>query len=245
VSDSTEAATLATPSAPVPTWGLGDVAIGVVLILFVPTVVVGIAIAAFDIGEQEYDDLALWAVALLQLPLWAVFVGVPWWATKRKGSGSLRIDFGFWQRWKDIPIGLGYGVLGQFAIVLLVPLYDLLGIDENDVGQAAEEMSDRAHDPVGVICLFLVAVVGAAVFEELFYRGLVLRSVRRRFGNVVGIIGTSLLFGVMHFQFFDTIALTLVGALFAWLAIRYDRLGPAIWAHMAFNLTAFLALLAS
>jgi uncharacterized protein len=208
VCDSIEAATLETPSAPVPRWGLGDVAIGVVLILFVPTLVVGIAIAVFDIGEQEYDDLALWAVALLQLPLWGVFVGVPWRATKRKGAGSLRIDFGLWQKWKDIPIGLGYGVLGQFAIVLLVPLYDLLGIDENDVGQAAEEMSDRAHDPVGVI------------------------------------IGTSVLFGVMHFQFFDTIALTLVGALFAWLAVRYDRLGPAIWAHMAFNLTAFLALLA-
>jgi uncharacterized protein len=245
VSEPVEAATIDPSALPEPRWGLGDAAIGVLLVLLVPTLVVGGVIVAFDVDQDEYDALALWALALLQLPLWFVFGGVPLWATIKKGSGSLVRDFGLRMEWKDAFVGFGAGIVGQFALVLLLPLYDLLGIDERDVGKAAEEMSDRADDPLGVVCLFVVAVIGAAVFEELFYRGLVLRAARRRYGTVVAVIGSSLLFGVMHFQWVDTIALSLIGALFALLAVRYDRLGPSIWAHMAFNLTAFLALLST
>jgi membrane protease YdiL (CAAX protease family) len=113
------------------------------------------------------------------------------------------------------------------------------------VGETARTLADRADSPFGVVCLFLVAVLGAAIFEELFYRGLVLGAFRRRWGNRVSIAGSALVFGVMHFQPVDTIALTLFGAVLAWLTVRYDRLGPAICAHLAFNITAFVALLSS
>ena len=245
MSEPVEAATIEPSARPGPRWGLGEAAIGVLLVLLVPTIVVGVVVVAFDIDQREYDTLALWVLALLQLPLWVIFGGVPLWATIKKGSGSLVRDFGLRMEWKDALIGFGAGIVGQFALVLVMPLYDLLGIDQHDVGKTAEEMSERAHDPLGVVCLFVVVVIGAAVFEELFYRGLVLRAARRRYGTVIAVIGSSVLFGVMHFQWVDTIALSLVGALFAVLAVRYDRLGPSIWAHMAFNLTAFLALLST
>jgi membrane protease YdiL (CAAX protease family) len=96
-----------------------------------------------------------------------------------------------------------------------------------------------------VVCLFLVAVVGAALLEELFYRGLVLRAIAMRLGPGPAIAISSLVFGIVHFQLLDTIALSLFGALCGWLAVRHGRLGPAIWAHAAFNLTAFISLLAS
>ena len=40
----------------------------------------------------------------------------------------------------------------------------------------------------------------------------------------------------------DAQALALFGAILAWLAVRYGRIGPSICAHLAFNLTAFVSL---
>jgi membrane protease YdiL (CAAX protease family) len=127
--------------------------------------------------------------------------------------------------------------------VLLLPLYDLLGDDQDKVGETAEKLADRAHDPFGVVCLFLVVVVGAAIFEELFYRGLWMRAIARRTGPVPAVVLSALLFGLMHFQGVDTFALTGFGLIAGGLATRYKRLGPAIWAHVAFNLTALITLL--
>jgi len=185
-------------------------------------------------------------VALLQIPLWAGLVGIPVLASRAKGRGSLRADFGLWMKPKDIWIGLLCGFVGQLAIgLVLLPIYELLGIDRDKVGETAEKLADRAHDPVGVVCLFLVVVVGAAIFEELFYRGLWMRSIANRFGTVPGVVLSAVLFGIMHFQAVDTFALVGFGLIAGTLAARYGRLGPAIWAHVAFNLTALVSLLSN
>lgn len=233
------------PAGGAPRWGMGDAFAGLAAALVLPSVVVVVALAVVGLDTEDVDTIPLWGVALLQVPLWVVLVGAPWWVSRRKGSGSLRRDFGFVAEWRDIGVGLAAGIGSQIALgILLLPLYDVLGIDQDDVGQAAEDLADRADGVIGVVALFLVAVLGAAIFEELFYRGLVLEAMRRRWGVVPGIAGSSVVFGLTHFQPLDTIALTLFGAVCAWLTVRSGRLGPAIVAHLAFNLTAFLALLA-
>jgi membrane protease YdiL (CAAX protease family) len=52
------------------------------------------------------------------------------------------------------------------------------------------------------------------------------------------------LFGVVHFQPADTVFLAAFALVPALLTVRYGRLGPAIWAHVAFNLFAVMSLLA-
>jgi membrane protease YdiL (CAAX protease family) len=59
------------------------------------------------------------------------------------------------------------------------------------------------------------------------------------------VVVTSLIFGAVHFQWLQFPALALAGLLFGVLAERYGRLGPAIAAHMVFNLTAVVTLLAT
>jgi len=83
----------------------------------------------------------------------------------------------------------------------------------------------------------------APVVEELFYRGVWLRAAERRWGTVAGIVVSATVFGVMHLQPIDTPALIAFGLVVGWLAARYRRLGPSIWAHVAFNLTAVVTLL--
>jgi membrane protease YdiL (CAAX protease family) len=223
-------------------WGMGDALVGTVLVLLVPALVVAIALGIA--GVTDTQDIALWAAALLQIPLWVGLLGVPLWATHRKGRRSLAADFGLAFRWSDLPLGLGVGLGAQLGLgVVLVPLYHLIGVDPDKVGKAAEDLADRAHDPFGVVCLVVIAVLAAPVFEELFYRGLWLRSAERRWGTPAAVVVSSLVFALMHFQWVDTIALAAFGGVAAVLAVRTGRLGPGIVAHMAFNLTAVISLL--
>jgi membrane protease YdiL (CAAX protease family) len=94
-----------------------------------------------------------------------------------------------------------------------------------------------------VVLLVLIVGIGAPIVEEIFYRGLLQRSLIRRVGARWGIALASLAFGAAHLQPLQFPALTLAGVLFGVLAHRYGRLGPAIAAHMVFNLTAVVALL--
>jgi membrane protease YdiL (CAAX protease family) len=112
------------------------------------------------------------------------------------------------------------------------------------VGDTAEDLTEGATNAVGVILLVLIVGLAAPVFEELFYRGLWLRAIERRAGTLVAVIGSSVLFGLVHFEPYDLPALIGFGAIVAILTVRTGRLGPAIWAHVAFNLTAVVGLLA-
>jgi uncharacterized protein len=222
---------------------MGDAFLGLLLALVVSGIVSAAVFAAG--GWEDSDEVPLWALAVLQVPLWAGMAGAPLWATYLKGRRSLAEDFGLRMRWVDVPVGLVAGFVGQFALVLvLAVVYELLGVDSDEVGAAAREFTDRATDPLGVVLLFIVVVVGAPIFEELFYRGLWLRSLERRFGTVAAVVLSSALFAFMHLgQWYDMPALAGIGAIMAVLAVRSGRLGPAIWAHVAFNLTGLISLL--
>lgn len=223
-------------------WGLGDVAWGMVVLLLVPSAV---ALAIFEsLGVEDLDDASIWETGLAQVPLWLALLGVPWLVSRSKGRGSLAADFGLSSRPRDVGVGLAAGFAGQVVLgLVLLPLYEALGID--DTGEAAQDLADKADAPAEVVGLVVVAVVAAAVLEELFYRGFVLRALERRFGRHVALAGSAVLFGLIHFQAPDIIALTGVGLILGWLALRYGRLGPAIWAHLAFNLTAVVSLLST
>jgi membrane protease YdiL (CAAX protease family) len=224
-------------------WGMGDAVLGQVVTLVVPTLV---AVAVLVVsGRDDLDGIPLWATALFQVPLWAGLLGAPLWATHLKGRRSLSADFGLRMKPVDVPVGLAAGFVGQIVLLLLLSLvYHLLGVDVDKVGETAEELTEGATNAVGVVLLVLIVGLAAPVFEELFYRGLWLRAVERRAGPVVAVIATSTLFGLVHFEPYDLPALIGFGAVAAILTVRTGRLGPAIWAHVAFNITAVVGLLA-
>ena len=227
-----------------PRWGMGDAVLGIVASFVLSQI--GILVIFAVGGYHAGDDLPLWLTAVAEIPLWLGLVGSVVWATRTKGTGSLRRDFRLEMRWVDVPLGLVTGFAGQLVIVaIVIPLYRLLGIDTDEVGQTAEKLANRAVHAPDVLLLVLIVVLGAPVIEELFYRGLFLRSVERRWGSGVAIALTSAVFAALHFQPYDFLALFLFGVIAAVLAVRTGRLGPGIWAHLAFNLTAVISLLSS
>ncbi len=163
--------------------------------------------------------------------------------------------------WRDVvgantvrPIDLGAVLLGvvlQFGVGVA---YYLAGVDDDRVSGPARDLTDRTGGlGLGFVVLALFVVVGAPVFEELFYRGAVLNAVRRAFGcvdaprgfdlpTVAAIAISSIWFGVIHGQLLQLPALIAVGVVCAVARVRTGRLSTAILLHAGFNLTTVLAL---
>ena len=244
-------------------WGLPDVLIGVGLSWVAAVVVFLVALAAVGLetgGEtgtgsyvgryglsdalnQERSDpaLPLWTLPVGQLGLWCGFALTTLVASTLRGTG-LRRDFGLSIRASDVPVGLLVGVFAQIAAVWLIyaPFQQFFDFD---VSEAAREIADRAATGSDIALVMLGVVVGAPVFEELFFRGLTLRAFERKWGAVVGVLASSALFAAVHLQLLQFPALMAFGIIAALLTKRYKRLGPAIWAHVGFNLVAVIHLI--
>jgi len=229
----------------VPRWGMGD-AVGGWLLAYTSAALFGALILSafgYSTSEASVENLPLSMIALQYPPLWLGFVGVPIWADTTKGSGVVR-DFRLRFSFNDVPLSALAGVLTQLLLVPLVsaPVLYLTNTDVEELGAPARTLGDKATSPGGIALFFLIVVIGAPIAEELFFRGLVLRSIEKRFGTVWAVIGSSVAFGATHFQPLQFPALTVAGAVFALLVVRTDRLGAGIIAHMSFNAVTVVSL---
>lgn len=230
------------PGEPRPSWGLGEVGAGIFASLFLSTVIGALII---DIGGwTRTADIPIWAQALLQIPLWGGYVGAVVFAARLKGNG-VRADFGFSARALDAPVGLAIGVVTQLVLLplLYLPILQLTGTDSDELSRPARELADRATSPFAWLIFALIVGLGAPVVEELFYRGLFLRALHKHgFGAVASVLISSAVFAAIHFQVLQFPGLMLFGLIAGTLAARTGRLGPSIWAHVGFNMTAVIAL---
>ena len=170
--------------------------------------------------------------------------GVPIWASRVKGT-SLAADFRFRFRWVDLPLGLAAGAVTQLIVVPLVswPVLLLSHKSSADLERPAHDLADKAHGNWGVLLFAVIVVVGAPLAEELFFRGLLLRSVQKRWSVGLAVPVAAVIFGATHFEALQFVALVAAGAVFGLLAVKADRLGPAIVAHMVFNGVAVFELI--
>jgi CAAX protease family protein len=228
-------------------WGLGDAAAGWLLAQVGGFIAIVIVAALSGSHAESSEDLSLGWLAIAQLGLWAGLGGVPLLAARLKGNGAV-IDFGLRAKGVDPAIGLGVGLGTQFILVpaLYIPISWVIDLSADKLEEPARELTDRATDTLGVVLLVLIVGIGAPIVEELFYRGLLLRSLERRFGaNWVPVAGSAVLFAASHFQPLQFPALVLLGVILALLVQRTGRLGPAIATHMVFNLTTVTFLVLS
>ena len=184
-------------------------------------------------------------LVLLQMPLWLGLLVFPWIMLRRRGM-SFAGATAFTQKVRDIPIGLAVGAVAQFPVVPL--LYWALSplIDPDDVSGPARSLADRANDPLGIVLLVLIVLVGAPLVEEIFFRGVMFATLKDRCKPWVLVAVTSLIFMVFHLnQVLQYPGLLLFGLLAGVMYYKTKRLGVAIWAHVGFNAVAVAGLLAT
>lgn len=96
-----------------------------------------------------------------------------------------------------------------------------------------------ASSSVEIVLAFIALVIIAPVVEEAIFRGLLLTSFIKRFGLALGVLLSSLLFGLVHWQPNVGIVTFIMGLILAWLYLKSRSLYPAIMFHSLKNLVAF------
>jgi membrane protease YdiL (CAAX protease family) len=89
---------------------------------------------------------------------------------------------------------------------------------------------------IDIAFLFLSVAIVTPIAEELLFRGYILDSIKRMHGDWPAIIGSALLFALVHFNLFGMVPIIMAGVIYGWLRIKTGSLLPSIACHMMWNL---------
>ena len=200
--------------------------------------------AQLELGATpSAPGLSLSEALILQMPLWLGLLVFPWLLARHR-----RISFAgataFTQKASDIPFGLAVGAAAQIVAVPLLYLALSPLIDRDDLSGPARSLTDRANDPLGILLLILIVLIGAPLVEEIFFRGVLFATLRDRCSPWLMLAITSLVFMAFHVgQWLQFPGLLLFGVLAGLMYYKTGRLGAAIWAHVGFNAVTVVFLL--
>lgn len=155
---------------------------------------------------------------------WLMFV-------RKKGNGE----------WKQVLkpqrilgiIGCGLALqLGlSMALTVLLPLFPKVQESYSTVMNAL-----GSESVLMIVCVCILAPIG----EELVFRGLSLRILKKAFPWWFAVALQAVLFGVYHLNPVQGIYATLLGLLLGYTAHRYGSVVPGILLHMAVNSSSYL-----
>ena len=194
------------------------------------------------LGWIENEDLAtLSASAVASIVIAGALLG--WLSATQPGWRDI---MGFPTRgewWAEIRSSIGFGLALYPAMVFVVGviLAVLLGVISGEPVEAPEQVPSEPSTAT-VIVTVLYGIVIAPLSEELFFRGVLFRAVRDRYGLVSGLLASGVGFGLIHFLDADwQDALLLIGVMFfngialAWWYERRGTIVAPIVAHVVFN----------
>ncbi|MGH9076816.1 MAG: lysostaphin resistance A-like protein [Acidimicrobiales bacterium] len=223
--------------------GLGEAAAGFVAGLLLSVLAVSAVTAA--LGIKATPPLPVAVLAADVIGLWVGLVGAVALVSRTKGTRSLSRDFGLRMgAWWDLPLGAALGLACQYGLIplLYLPFEHLDPGLRHQLGQPAQADTASVHTAGALAVILLLIGVGAPVVEELFFRGLVLRSVGRRLGAPAAVVVSAGLFALAHFEALQFAGLAAFGVVLGVVAWRTGRLAPGIAAHAAFNASAVISI---
>lgn len=217
-----------------------------ILVSIVGTVV-GIAVVIATGGDVlDTESATGLAASVLAVSILAQQFGQGVWPLiVVKWKGRSRRDFGLRFEPVDLATGIGAGI-GMLILAGLIGagLTWLVGLDDPDAAENTQFLTDNLDSWWKWVMVF-VAVVGAPVSEELFFRGLALRAFQKRLGPAWALVLSTMLFTVLHIQGSSWQGLVVllgtigtVGAILGVLALLTGRVAASIVAHAVFNGTA-------
>lgn len=210
------------------------------LLVYVGAFFVG-GIAALPVLEIVGDDDLGSIVATVVAALAILGILVFW--LRRQHPRWLDV-LGFPRRWfPDARAGAIFGI-GLYVVMVFVVGALLVLLFQTLSGEGVEtpEQVSQGLPPIGVATTVLYAVVLAPIGEEIFFRGVLFRSIRDPYGFWAGALGSSAAFGLIHYipgPALDSLLLMTV-MVFTGLGLSYiyERRGSIvapIAAHMTFN----------
>jgi membrane protease YdiL (CAAX protease family) len=139
--------------------------------------------------------------------------------------------------------GLAAGVVARLLgglVLYLEERLELLPVMPNN--PFVEQLSGLSS-PVAIAVAAFGIVVLAPIAEELFYRAVMLRILRRYLPQQAALVLSAVIFGAVHLNLGLVVPLTLAGYVLGYVYLELESLIPAIVGHALFNAVAvFVAL---
>jgi len=203
--------------------------------------VIGVIVLAAA-GFDDVDDAAIWALFLAQGLGWVAMIAALVFASRRAGSGSFVADYSVRARAVDA-LAAAAGVLTQLVVLpgIYLPLEQLWPgtFSDDRLSENAKDLVDRAQGG-SMVMLVLMVCIGAPIVEELVYRGLVQGSLANRLSQVPALVIGAAFFALIHFRPVEYPGLFAAGLVFGACLLVTGRLGPAVAAHLGFNVTGLI-----
>jgi len=242
-------------------WGVSEAAMGIAIFL----TVLGLVAAIASRLPSDYAELANFSFNIV---VYGALAGTAVVASRFRGLKSLGADFGMRLRWVDLLWGILIGVGMKFLVVAFTGVAVLV------TGAAPVGGNfTLSGDTLWIVLNGLIfASLVAPIVEELFMRGLLLRSVRNSILHgwprrrpqpaarsiqivaiVVSVGVSSLVFTLLHLWQSTDPALLIVlglstftlGVVNGLVAIATGRIGAPIVAHVVYNGSSVVLLLLS
>ncbi|WP_117170124.1 CPBP family intramembrane glutamic endopeptidase [Paraliobacillus sediminis] len=146
--------------------------------------------------------------------------------------------------WKDVGLKKFskkyWGAIIGWTAVLIVISVALVIVMELLIGVGTENSKTESLQSRLTLFNFLIGFVSAAIisplYEEIFYRGFLYRFLRSKYGITLGILGSSIIFTIVHIPTFNTLPVNFVtGLIFAWTYEKSGSVIPGIIIHGIFN----------
>ncbi len=233
------------------TWGWFE-AIGVYLLAFLAGGFASIPVLAL-LGDTSVDGAIGQSEILATIAVDIVITGllVSWLARWHvEWRAAMVLPPPRERLWRDL-------LFGVIAGLILVPVINVIsgGIEvilREVVGHevTVPEQVAPGLSPLAVGFLILLAVVIAPISEELFFRGVLFRTVRDRHGFWAAALASGVPFGLVHYvqaPAIDALVLqaTMVftGIGLAWIYERRGSIVAPMAAHVAFNVVGLIVIL--
>jgi membrane protease YdiL (CAAX protease family) len=153
--------------------------------------------------------------------------------------------------WSEVRSSIGFGLVLYptmvFGVGLVLAL--ILGVLSGEAVEAPEQVPSEPSTITAIITV-MYAIVIAPVHEELYFRGVLFRAVRDRYGLTRGLLATGIGFALVHFleaEWQDTLLLMAVmfinGMALAWWYERRGTIVASLVAHMVFNVIGLTLIL--
>lgn len=198
------------------------------------------AVVGYAVGVAITPHELFTALLLSELLLWGGMLGACWYASRMFATGSFRVDFSVRPKRSDVALGVLFALADWAAANAVTQLVSLLG--RSYAGDNSGIVTDVRDDVPALGLTVAFALLGAPIVEELFFRGLMQRSIQAWAGVPGAIAVQGLLFGAVHLGEDSGagllglwLSLSAVGIVHGIVYQRYKRITTSMWTHVMFN----------
>lgn len=118
--------------------------------------------------------------------------------------------------------------VGLFQFIPMTTLENFMNLPD----YMEQDFADLAHNPIGILVLCIIAPIA----EEYLFRGLMMRKMLRwNISPWYAIIGSSIMFGLIHINPAQIPGAIIIGIVMAWMCYRTKSLIPGIIIHITNN----------